>query len=163
MDNPRRLWVKHNHPKLFHQQVGIVIGSTPVTIMGNRFLLDYPNKVAVKCSRRLTDAEIGDECKRFLSMASQGAVLVSPCISHGEKEVMGCAFEAGYPIILLLENGFSPYQKPSGRQFDACSEGRLLLVAPWPHHDDYRKITRTQCEALNALSRDISNGNFHLG
>ena len=96
-------------------------------------------------------------------MASQGAVLVSPCISHGEKEVMGCAFEAGYPIILLLENGFSPYQKPSGRQFDACSEGRLLLVAPWPHHDDYRKITRAQCEALNALSRDISNGNFHLG
>jgi hypothetical protein len=163
MDNPRRLWVKHNHPKLFHQQVGIVIGSTLVTIMGNRFLLDYPNKVAVKCSRRLTDAEIDDECKRFLSMASQGAVLVSPCISHGEKEVMGCAFEAGYPIILLLENGFSPYQKPSGRQFDACSEGRLLLVAPWPHHDDYRKITRAQCEALNALSRDISNGNFHLG
>ena len=163
MDNPRRLWVKHNHPKLFHQQVGIVIGSTPVTIMGNRFLLDYPNKVAVKCSRRLTDAEIDDECKRFISMASQGAVLVSPCISPGEKEVMGCAFEAGYPIILLLENGFSLYQKPSGRQFDACSEGRLLLVAPWPHHDDYRKITRAQCEALNALSRDISNGNFHLG
>ncbi len=163
MDNPRRLWVKHNHPKLFHQQVGIVIGSTPVIIMGNRFLLDYPDKVAVKCSRRLTDAEIDDECKRFLSMASQGAVLVSPCISPGEKEVMGCAFEAGYPIILLLENGFSPYQKPSGRQFDACSEGRLLLVAPWPHHDDYRKITRAQCEALNALSRDISNGNFHLG
>ena len=163
MDNPRRLWVKHNHPELFHQQVGIVIGSTPVIIMGNRFLLDYPDKVAVKCSRRLTDAEIDHECKRFLSMASQGAVLVSPCISPGEKEVMGCAFEAGYPIILLLENGFSPYQKPSGRQFDACSEGRLLLVAPWPHHDDYRKITRAQCEALNALSRDISNGNFHLG
>lgn len=163
MDNPRRLWVKHNHPKLFHQQVGIVIGSTPVIIMGNRFLLDYPDKVAVKCSRRLTDAEIDDECKRFLSMASQGAVLVSPCISPGEKEVMGCAFDAGYPIILLLENGFSPYQKPSGRQFDACSEGRLLLVAPWPHHDDYRKITRAQCEALNALSRDISNGNYHLG
>ena len=161
-DNPRRLWVKHNHPELFHQQVGIVIGSTPVTIMGNRFLLDYPDKVAVKCSRRLTDAEIDHECKRFLSMASQGAVLVSPCISPGEKEVMGCAFEAGYPIILLLENGFSPFQKPSGRQFEACSEGRLLLVAPWPHHDDYRKITRAQCEVLNALSLDISNGNYHL-
>ena len=161
-DNPRRLWVKHHHPELFHQEVGIVIGSTPVTIMGNRFLLDYPDKVAVKCSRRLTDAEIDHECKRFLFLASQGAVLVSPCISPGEKEVMGCAFEAGYPIILLLENGFSPYQKPSGRQFDACSEGRLLLVAPWPHHDDYRKITRAQCEALNALSRDISNGNYHL-
>ena len=161
-DNPRRLWVKHYHPDLFHQQVGIVIGSTPVTIMGNRFLLDYPDKVAVKCSRRLTSAEIDLECKRFLSMASQGAVLISPCISPGEKAVMGCAFEAGNPIILLLENGFSPLQKPSGRQFDACSEGRLLLVAPWPHHNDYRRITRAQCEALNALSLEISNGNFHV-
>ena len=162
MDNPRRLWIKHNHPNLFHQQVDFVIGSTPVTIMGNRFLLEYPNKVTVKCSRRLTDAEIDYECKRFLSMASQGVVLVSPCISPGEKEVMGCAFEAGYPIILLLENGFSPYQKPSGRQFDACSEGRLLLVAPWAHHDDYRKITRTQCDVLNTLALDISNGDIHL-
>lgn len=161
IDNPRRLWIKRQNTELFHQQSDFVIGSTPVTIMGNRFLIDYPEKVAVRCSRRLSETEIDDECKRYLSMASNGAVLVSPCISPGEKEVMSCAFEAGYPIILLLENGFSPYQKPSGRQFDACSEGRLLLVAPWPHHDDYRKITRQQCETLNALARQIASNDWH--
>ncbi|MBQ9556657.1 MAG: transposase [Muribaculaceae bacterium] len=162
MDNPRRLWIRRNHADLFHQQNNVVIGSSPVTIMGNRFLLDFPDKVAVKCSRRLTSQEIDDECKRYLSLASHGAVLVSPCISTGEKEVMGCAFEAGYPIILLLENGFSPYQKPSGRQFDACSEGRLLLVAPWPHHDDYRKITREQCNTLNSLAQSICRNDWQV-
>ncbi len=162
-DNPRRLWVKRHHADLFLQRSGIVIGSTSVTVMGNRFLLDYPYKVAVKCSRRLSEREIDAECQRFLGMARNGAVLVSPCISPGEKEIMGTAFEAGYPLIILLENGFSPYQKPHGRQFDACSQGRLLLIAPWPHHDEHRKITRDQCNALNSLARAISGNDWHKG
>ena len=160
-DNPRRLWEKRQHPELFLQQTDIVIGSTPVKVMGNRFLLDYPEKVAVRCSRRLTEQEIENVCQRYLGMASQGVILVSPCISPGEKEVMGTAFDAGYPVIILLENGFSPYQKPGGRQFEACSQGRLLLIAPWPHHDDYRKITKRQCEDLNALARQISENDWH--
>ena len=161
-DNPRRLWVKRKHADLFLQQSGIVIGSTPVMAMGNRFLLDYPDKLAVRCSRRLSEQEIEAECQHYLEKASEGTILVSPCISPGEKVIMGTAFEAGYPVILLLENGFSPYQKPSGRQFEACSEGRLLLIAPWPHHDDYRKITKKQCEELNALARQISENEWHL-
>ena len=161
IDNPRRLWVKRQNAEMFLQQTDIIIGSTPVTVMGNRFLLEYPEKVAVRCSRRLSEDEIDNDCKRFLALASQGAVLVSPCISPGEKEVMGTAFEAGFPIIVLIENGFSPYQKPSGRQFEACSQGRLLIVALWPHHDDYRKITKKQCEELNALARQISDNDWH--
>jgi len=161
IDNPRRLWVKRQSPGLFVQQTGITIGTTPVTMMGNRFLLNYPEKIAVKCSQRLSKEEIEAECRRFLAKAYQGVVLVSPCISPGEKEVMGRAFKAGLPIIVLIENGFSPFEKPSGRQFEACSQGRLLLVAPWPHHDDYRKITRAQCDALNALARHISNNDFY--
>lgn len=161
IDNPYRLWLKRQHPDLFLQQTDIAIGSTPVVVMGNRLLLEYPEKVAVRCSRKLTEADIDQECQRYLDMARNGAVLVSPCISPGEKEVMGIAFEAGYPLIVLIENGFSPYQKPSGRQFEACSQGRLLIVAPWPHHDDYRKITRTQCDVLNTLARNISDNNWN--
>ena len=159
-DNPRRLWIKRNTPELFTMHTGITIGDTPVTIMGNRFLLDYPNKVNVKCSRSLSEDEIEAECLRYLKMASLGAVLVSPCISPGEKEVMGRAFEAGFPIIILIENGFAPLQKPSGRQFDACAQGRLLIIAPWPHHDDKRRITREQCNFLNSLARRISDNDW---
>lgn len=155
-DNPRRLWVKRNHPEWFTAHHGITIGSTTTTVMGNQFLLDYPYKVAVQCSRHMSDADIEAACSRFISMARDGAVLVSPCISPGEKEVMRRAFEAGLPQIILLENGFAPLQKPSGRQFDACAEGRVLLVAPWPHHNDKRTITREQCLALNRLAKDIA-------
>ena len=158
--NPRRLWMKRNNPELFTQHTGITIGNLPVTTMGNHFLLDYPEKVNVKCSRSLSPSDIEAECHRFLAFASQGAVLVSPCISPGEKEVMGRAFEAGYPIIILIENGFAPMQKPSGRQFDACAQGRLLIIAPWPHHNDNRRITREQCNALNALARRINDNDW---
>ena len=159
-DNPRRLWIKRNNPELFTTHTGINIANTPVVTMGNRFLLDFPEKVNVKCSRRLTQTDIEAECLRFLTMASRGAVLVSPCISPGEKEVMARAFEAGYPIITLIENGFAPMQKPSGRQFDACSQGRLLIIAPWPHHNDNRRITREQCLFLNHLAHHISNNHW---
>ncbi|MBR1725204.1 MAG: transposase [Muribaculaceae bacterium] len=156
-DNPRRLWVKRNRPEWFTARRGIVIGSHTVTVMGNAFLLDYPYKVMVQCSRSLTEGDIVAACDQYLSLASAGAVLVSACISPGEKAVMRRAFEAGCPQIVLLENGFAPMQKPSGRQLDACAEGRLLLVAPWEHHNERRVITREQCLALNALAAEIAD------
>lgn len=157
IDNPLRLWTKRNVPELFIKNTDIIIGTTPVTTMGNRFLLEYPEKKNVKISRSLSKDEIESECRRYLNMACRGAVLVSPCISPGEKEVMRRAFDAGYPTIVLIENGFAPMQKPNGRQFDACSQGRLLLIAPWPHHNDKRRITREQCNFLNDLARHISD------
>ena len=151
-DNPRRLWTKRNHPEFFKTQQDIMIGDQSVTVMGNRFLLDSPNKVVVKCSRRMTDDEIGHATKRFLMMAQRGAVLVSPRISHGEKAVMDMIQEAGFPFIQLLENGFSPMWKPGGEMFNACANGQVLLVAPWPYHSDRSTITRDQCNRLNDLA-----------
>ena len=160
-NNPIRLWTKRNVPSYFTAHKSITIGNTSVTTMGNRFLLNYPEKVNVRCSRSLSQDDIKAECQRYLSLASRGAVLVSPCISPGEKEVMSYAFEAGFPLIILIENGFAPMQKPAGRQFDACAQGRLLIVAPWPHHNDRRRITREQCNFLNHLASLISDNNWH--
>ena len=50
IDNPRRLWVKRNEPELFSVQQVITIDGQTVSVMGNRFLLNNPYKVAVKCS-----------------------------------------------------------------------------------------------------------------
>lgn len=151
-DNPRRLWIKRNHPEFFKTQQDIIIGGQSVSVMGNRFLLDSPFKVVVKCSRRMTDDEIGNATKRFLMMAQRGAVLVSPRISPGEKAVMDMIQEAGFPFIQLLENGFSPMWKPGGEMFNACATGQVLLVAPWPYHSDRHTITRDQCNRLNDLA-----------
>lgn len=64
-------------------------------------------------------------------------------------------FNEGFPQIILLENGFTSYQKPQGRQFDACARGQILLIAPWQHHNEQRRITREQCLQLNALAKEI--------
>jgi hypothetical protein len=45
--------------------------------------------------------------------------------------------EAGFPLIVLLSGGFPTpddphyqYYKPNGVYFEACAEGRLLLIEP---------------------------------
>lgn len=157
-DNPRRLWTKRNNPEFFTIQQDVTIGDTMVAMAGNHFLLDYPVKVVVQCSRSInTDEAISREVSRYLAMARDGAVLVSPSISPCEKAVMRAAFEAGVKEIVLLENGFSPMWKPGGGQFDACARGQLLFVAPWPYHSERRIISRAQCMQLNRLAREIAS------
>lgn len=151
-DNPRRLWTKRNNPEFFKTQQDTKIGEHSVTIMGNRFLLDSLNKIAVKCSRKMSDEDIERTIIRCLMMAQRGAVLVSPRISPGEKAVMDMIQEAGFPFIQLLENGFSPMWKPGGEMFNACASGQVLLVAPWSYHSDRHAITRDQCNLLNDLA-----------
>lgn len=154
-DNPRRLLIKREHPDLFRVQEHVAIGSAQVAVMGNRFLLDWPEKVQVRCSRSLTPEQIEAESVRLLAIARRGAVLVSPAISQGEKAVIRAAFDAGCPVILLRENGFAPLAKPGGKLIEACAAGRILLVAPWEHHTDKRAIKREQCLQLNELARLI--------
>lgn len=58
---------------------------------------------------------------------------------------------------MILENGFPPLYKPPGKYFEACAEGLLLMLAPWPYHMEKRTITRQQCLALNDMAAAISN------
>jgi hypothetical protein len=106
-------------------------------------------------SRRRSDSEIAVETTRYLSAARQGAILVSPAISPGEKRVMRAAFDAGLPIIVIMENGFTPLSKPHGEQFDACARGLLLMLAPWEHHNEKKKITAEQCQQMNLMALEI--------
>lgn len=38
---------------------------------------------------------------------------------------------------------------------DACAEGRLLILAPWQHHNERIAIQRDQCLSLNEMARLI--------
>ena len=154
-DNPRRLLMKREQPALFRVQRGLVVGRQQFSAIGNRFLLERPIRIQVQCSRSLTDEQIAEKQRVWLQQARSGAVLVSPCISRGEKLVMRAAFEEGLPIIVLQENGFTDLAKPGGRRMDACARGQLLLLAPWEHHNERISIRRTQCLALNDMARMI--------
>lgn len=155
LDNPRRHAIKRAHPDFFQVQRNINVGDYTFAALGNTFLLDAPLLMQVQCSRSLTNEQITEKCRYFLSQAQNGAVLVSPSISPGEKAVMKTAFEHGYPVIILQENGFAPLAKPGGLRFDACAQGRLLMLAPWEHHNDRRLIRRDQCLNLNEMARVI--------
>lgn len=109
----------------------------------------------MQCSRRLTLEALEQKKVDLLSAAAQGAVLVSPAISPGEKAIMRAAFDAGYPLIILQENGFTDLAKPGGARFDACARGQLLLLAPWEHHNERLVIRRDQCLMLNEMARRI--------
>ena len=154
-DNPRRLLLKQEHPDLFRVQRGVKFAGQTFSALGNLFLLQRPLRLQVQCSRRLTDAEIQTKIRQYLEAANKGAVLVSPSISKGEKSVMRSAFEKGYPLIYLQENGFSDLAKPGGARMDACARGQLLILAPWEHHNERLTISRNQCLSLNEMARII--------
>ena len=158
-DNPRRLMMKRMRPEWLRPFFNFQIGGRYYSGIGNRGLLTAARRMAVRVSRRLNEAEIAEEVACYLEEARQGCVLVSPAISPGEKRVMRAAFDAGFPTIVILENGFTPLSKPHGEQFYACSKGLLLMLSPWEHHNDKRKITAHQCTQMNLMALEISTPN----
>lgn len=158
-DNPRRLMMKRQNPDLFTVLTGMDIAGEQCQIVGNRFLLDIPDKMAVIVHRRNTDHENALLREQWLACGERGGVLVSAAIAPKEKEVLREAMNRGYRIILLRENGFPPLYKPSGESFDACAAGLLLQISPWQYHMEQKTITRAQCLHLNALAEKIASTN----
>ena len=157
-DNPRRLLMKRENPELFRVRRGLVYAGQNFSAIGNRFLLERPLKLQVQCSRSITETDLQTKFDACLHAARQGAVLVSPAISKGEKAIMRAAFEEGLPLIYLQENGFTDLAKPGGKRMEACANGQLLILAPWEHHNEKLVIKRGQCLELNEMARIICEG-----
>ena len=157
-NNPRRLLMKRENPELFRVQRGLEYAGISFSAIGNRFLLERPVKIQVQCSRSISETDLQAKLADCLRAARQGAVLVSPAISQGEKTIMRAAFEEGLPLIYLQENGFADLAKPGGKRMDACAKGQLLILAPWEHHNEKIAIKRGQCLQLNEMAKMICEG-----
>lgn len=155
-DNPRRLLMKRAHSEYLRPFFNLRLGSNIYSGIGNLALLSAPHRLAVRVSRRNTEAQLQDELRRYMAVARSGTVLISPAISPGEKRVMRTAFDAKLPTVVIMENGFTPFSKPHGEQFYACAEGRLLMLSPWPHHNDRQKLTTQQCQAMNLMALELA-------
>ena len=151
--------MKRARPDLFRVRTDVDICGRRCSAVGNIDLLRAPQILQVRFSRSIDPALLAKEQDKLLTAARNGAVLVSPCISPGEKATMRAAFDAGLQQIVILDNGISPMSKPSGPRFLATAEGRMLLLSPLPHHDDKRPVSRNQCNELNALAWDIAHSN----
>ena len=154
-DNPRRLLVRREHPDYFRVRFGLTVAGQTYAAIGNRFLLNRPEKLQVQLSRSLTDEEIALRVARFTEAARNGAVLVSPAISKGEQAVMRKALDEGLPLIFLTPWGFNTFSKPGHQYFEACAEGRLLMLALWEQQNERINLSRAMCMALNEMSRQI--------
>ena len=157
-DNPRRLMTKRQNPAFFTVLADMEVAGERCKVVGNRFLLDIPDKVAVIVHRRYTDDELARLRGEWLLCGERGGVLVSAAISQKEKVILREAMSRGYSIILLRENGFPKLYKPSGEAFNACAKGLLLQISPWDFHYEKRVITRAQCLHLNAMAERIAAG-----
>ena len=136
-DNPRRAMLRQQHPDLFILRRDSRVGAFGFTSLGNLFLLDYPDKQAVICSRSLSEQQIAAQQTAVLRQAENGCVTVTAAISQGERVIARAVREAGAPLIILLKDGFpkvgypaEKYYKPGGVYFEACAAGQLLLLEP---------------------------------
>jgi hypothetical protein len=155
-DNPRRLLLKRLHPEYFTRLGTINVAGIPMEAMGNHFLLDNPIKLQVQYSRHLYQNEIDQQQATILAAAcDQDAILVSPCISPGEQQIASAALAEAIPLIVLLVKGFPPLFKPQKRYLDACTEGRLLMLAPFPWQNEKLEHMRQRCLQLNDIAKTI--------
>ena len=154
--NPWRLAVKRLCPDLFTVLTDMMVAGRRCQLVGNRFLLDIPQKTAVIVHRGYSQSEFADLRSRWMACGEAGGVLVSAAVAPREKEVMRQAADLGYRLILLRENGFPALYKPSGEAFTACASGQLLQLSPWPFHMQRHIISREQCLQLNRLAEQIA-------
>ena len=155
-ENPRRSLIRRQHTEWF-RPCSITAAGTTLHAFGNLELLHAPKRQAVRISSRITEGERSRQQQELLSAARQGTILISPFISTGERFVEEVSLQEHLPIVKLLPNGFSPYYKPQGHFFEVCSEGRLLLLTPYPYSTQKVILTRTICNYLNVLASRLGN------
>lgn len=160
--NPQRLATKRLKPGFFRVQKGIVIDGRSYDGVGNAALLMegtydvvHVSHVLVEKARHGDDQELRDYKNACVLKARRAVVMVSPFISPDEKQVMQVLLREHHPFVLLTDNGFRDYYKPGDTLFEACAEGRLLILSPWSYDAGKRHISRAECMALNAMAEAI--------
>ena len=136
-DNPRRLWLKKHNPQLFKLHRRTQTHGLLFTSLGNHFLLDWPDRQMVELSRNTPADKVEQHLNEALAAAQNGAITYTAAISKGEQLIARTLRQQGFPLVILLNDGFpkegSPHEryfKPGGVYFEACAEGRLLLLEP---------------------------------
>lgn len=139
-DNPRRAILRRSMPDFMQRCLHVMIGDRSYGAFGNLFLLRWARKIQIRCHRKHpisnepyeTTTEYKNEHDQWISAILCGqTVIVTPGISRGELLMKNECIEKGYPLIHLQKEPIGPYWKPEQQRFNACINGRLLILAPW--------------------------------
>lgn len=162
--NPQRLATKCLKPGFFRVQDHIEIAGRIYSGIGNAKLLLANSFAPVHVRHTMLDAAaqgnpkpLSDYMDSCIAAAAEGAVLVSPFIHEKEREVLYSVLAEDGKAILLADNGFRDYYKPSAGLFDAVAAGRVLILSPWEYDPNKKHVSRADCVALNSMAEEISN------
>ena len=122
---------------------------------GDRRLLTQ-RCLPVVCHRK-DAARFSEQKRRCLEEAERGTVLVSARIAKGEQEIMDEALRRGFPVALVVDNGFPEVYHPSAERIEYCATGKMLLVSPWQYQ--YRKkddaVSVPFCKTMNCVAQAL--------
>ena len=109
-----------------------------------------------------------DDILLITSLASDQAIRTAHIVGamgvvvHNAKPLsetmLKVAADLGVPLVTMQNKGFSKLEKPTGRYFDACAAGRLLMLAPaaWPYTPGHKPMARHEATAMNRLCQWIA-------
>ena len=119
--NAERAWQRKQNPDLFRMHRETVVCGLHFTSMGNHFLLDWPERQLVELSRSASEAQIRSRLAEVIAAAHNGAITYTAAISNGERVIARTVREQGYPLVVLMNDGFpaagspqEPFYKPGG-------------------------------------------------
>ena len=160
--NPQRLAVKRMMPGYFRVQEGIEIGGKKYRGIGNVEILQAQDFAPVHVRRTMVEeAEHGDDklLRDYMNgcviKARKGTVMVSPYISQYEKEVLAVLLKEGRSVIVVADNGFGEYYKPSEGLFDSVAAGKVLILSPWEYDPKKKHVSREDCVEMNRMAEEI--------
>lgn len=150
--NPYRRWIMVLYPDLFKLHRVTRIDGLKFRSLGNHWLQDWPLRQMVECSRKTTQTDWDEQLKGVMERAEAGAVTYTAAMNEGERYIADHVKAAGYPLVLLMKDGFPPVgseeekkYKPGGMMSDICSQGRLLLLEAYPEsYEDCRIVEMTE-------------------
>ena len=155
-DNPRRRLIKQSNPNLFKRYLHLKIGDREYAAYGNIFLLKEINLLPVRIHRRWSEAEFRNYHDACVKAIDNDAVVISPFIHPAEKRIRDYAMSTGAPLIILQDTGFEERFTPKGERFRLCSEGLLLLLAPWPENSGKSNSGYREFHNMNDMAAAIA-------
>lgn len=133
--NPYRKFMVRQNPELFTLHKDTEVKGLHFRSMGNHWMLDWPERQVVECSRDISEEDLQCLMKQVMQRAEVGAITYTAAMSKGEQRIARAVREAGCPLVVLLLEGFPPagsdserYYKPGGVYFEICKNGKLLLL-----------------------------------
>ena len=103
---------RRQNPDLFRIHRRTEVCGPQFTSMGNHFLLEWPDRQQVEISRSASDGQVEVRLESVLAAAHNGAVTYTAAISKGEQKVARTVREQGYPLVVLLNDGFPAAGSP---------------------------------------------------